>query len=413
MSFSSFSKQARVLTLANLKSFPKRIMSSTISILSIACVTAVMLSILTMTQGMMKTLEQTGLDNTLLVMRAGAVSELQSVMFPMEVNILKNHQEVQRDRNGQAIVSAEMFVNTEYKKAHKKEHRKESGTTQFSDIASVESIALRGINNSTFAFRPHFKLIEGKKFKTGVKELIVGQAIVRRMPELKVGATINLGNSLWTISGIFSDNNSIFESELWADIKVVQNDYQRGSSVQSIRLAMKPDSNIEQLKAEWQADPRLNIRILNEKQFFADQGENLTRLIRWIGFPVAAVMAFGAIVAALNTMYATINSRRKEIATHKAMGFSPLSISSAIISEALLIALAGAILGMLPLYLLFDGWTAATKDSNSLSQMMFNFEITTALLSKTLLFSLVIGLIGGLLPALKAIQLSVVSGLRE
>jgi len=400
-------KQAAILTLVNLKSFPKRLMNSTISILSIACVAAVMLSILAMTQGMMKTLQQTGLNNTLLVMRAGAVSELQSVMFPMEVKILKNHPQVLHDSNDQAIVSAEMFVNTIYKP--NKEYKPKASTSN----EEGQSIALRGINYNTFAFRPHFTLLEGRKFKPGLRELIIGQAIARRMPELTVGSSITLGGSAWTISGIFSDNNSIFESELWADIQVVQSNYQRGSSVQSIRLAMKAETNIEQLKREWHADPRLNIRILNEKQFFADQGQNLTRLVRWIGFPVAAVMAFGAMIAALNTMYATIASRSKEIATQKAMGFSPFAISTAIVIEALLIAMAGAIIGMLPLYLLFDGWTAATRDSNSLSQVMFNFEITTSLLSQTLLFSLVIGLVGGLLPAIKAMRLSVVVGLRE
>jgi len=404
MSSSFQFKQAVILTLVNLKSFPRRLMNSTISILSIACVAAVMLSILAMTQGMMKTLQQTGLNNTLLVMRAGAVSELQSVMFPMEVKILKNHPQVLHDANDQAIVSAEMFVNTVYK---------QSKTATSTNHEEGQSIALRGINQNTYVFRPHFTLLEGRKFKTGLRELIIGQAIARRMPELTVGSSITLGESSWTIAGIFSDNNSIFESELWADIQVVQNDYQRGSSVQSIRLAMKADTNIEQLEQEWQADPRLNIRVLNEKQFFADQGLNLTRLIRWIGFPVAAVMALGAMIAALNTMYATIASRSKEIATQKAMGFSPFAISSAIVVEALLIAMAGAILGMLPLYLLFDGWTAATRDANSLSQVMFNFEITTSLLSQTLLFSLVIGLVGGLLPAIKAMRLSVVSGLRE
>jgi putative ABC transport system permease protein len=399
-------KQAVTLISVNFKSLPKRLIASLITILSIACVSAVILSILAMTQGMMKTLEQTGLDNTLLVMRAGAVSELQSVMFPAEVNILKNHQQVQRDENGQAIVSAEMFVNAEYKYKAKTKGMSEQGKV------SSQSLALRGISQNTYSFRPNFRMVAGKQFTSGLRQLVIGQAIARRMPELKVGTSITLGGTTWLISGIFSDNNSVFESELWADLGVVQSDYQRGNTIQSVRLAMKAQTDLSLLEQEWQADPRLNIRLLAEKQFFAEQGKNLTRLIRWIGFPVAIIMTLGAMVAALNTMYAAIASRSKEIATHKAMGFSPFAISSAIISEAILLGIMGAVLGILPLYLLFDGWTAATQNAANLSQMMFNFELTLELMLQTLLLSTAIGLLGGMLPAIKAIRMPVISALR-
>lgn len=394
-------KQALALILVNFKSFPQRIITSFVTMLSIACVAAVILSVLAMTEGMMKTLERTGLDNTVLVMRAGAVSELQSVMFPMEVNLLKNHQQVLRDHNDKSIVSAEMFVNAEYKVTNKKR-----------DVDS-QSLALRGISDNTYHFRPNFHMISGSKFKTGLRELIIGQAIARRMPELTVGSLLTLGGTQWEIAGIFSDSNSVFESELWADIGVVQSDYQRGTSVQSVRLAVKNNTDLAEINRQWQADPRLNVRIINEKQFFAEQGENLTRLIRWVGFPVAVVMAFGAMIAALNTMYAAIAARSKEIATQKAMGFSAIAISSSIISESMLLAVAGAILGILPLYLLFDGWTASTQNANSLSQMMFNFEITAKLIGQTLIFSIAIGLLGGMLPAIKAMRLPVTLALRD
>lgn len=394
-------KQALALIRVNLKSFPQRIITSFVTMLSIACVAAVILSVLAMTEGMMKTLERTGLDNTVLVMRAGAVSELQSVMFPMEVNLLKNHPQVLRDHNDKSIVSAEMFVNAEYKVTNKK-----------GEVDS-QSLALRGISDNTYHFRPNFNMVSGSKFKTGLRELIIGQAIARRMPELTVGSLLTLGGTQWKIAGIFSDNNSVFESELWADIGVVQSDYQRGTSVQSVRLAVKNNTDLAELNRQWQVDPRLNVRIINEKQFFAEQGKNLTRLIRWVGFPVAVVMAFGAMIAALNTMYAAIAARSKEIATQKAMGFSAIAISSSIISESILLAIAGAVLGILPLYLLFDGWTASTQNANSLSQMMFNFEITAKLISQTLIFSISIGLLGGMLPAIKAMRLPVTLALRD
>ncbi|NQZ82949.1 MAG: ABC transporter permease [Colwellia sp.] len=401
-------KQAIALSWINFKSFPHRLVASAISILSIACVAAVMLGVLALSSGMVKTMERTGLDNTLLVMRAGAVSELQSVMFPMEVKLLSNNDQVLRDKNGQAIVSAEMFVNAEYKKSPVNAQSNTEHVT-----LDGESLSLRGISQNTYLFRPHFKLIAGEKFATGLRQLIIGQAIARRMPELVVGKTINLGGSQWFISGVFSDNNSVFESELWADIGTVQSDYRRGSSVQSVRLALKNNTDLTKLAQEWQADPRLNVRLILEKVFFAEQAQNLTRLIRWIGLPIAIIMALGAIVAALNTMYAAIASRSKEIATHKAIGFTPFAISMSIMSEALLLAIVGGLLGVIPLYLVFDGWTAATQNANSLSQMMFNFDISLTLIAQAMTLSIVIGLLGGILPAIKAMRMPVTVALRD
>jgi putative ABC transport system permease protein len=398
-------RQAKALTVINFKSFPQRFIASTVSILSIACVAAVILSVLAMTEGMMKTLQRTGLDNTVLVMRAGAMSELQSVMFPVEVNILANNRKVIKDEQGLSQVSAEMFVNAEVSYIANRGNKEQE--------TQINSLALRGISDATQKFRPNFRLVEGNMFETGVRQLIIGQAIARKMPELTVGKMITLGGAQWKISGIFSDGNSVFESELWADIGMVQSDYRRGNTIQSIRLALKDISDLSALEKEWQEDPRLNIRVLTEKQFFADQASSLTRLIRWLGFPIAIVMALGAMVAALNTMYAAIASRSKEIATHKAIGFSPFAISTSILCEALLIAFVGGLFGILPLYIVFDGWTAATQNASNLSQMMFNFDITLLLIIKTMSLALFIGLLGGLLPAIKAMRLPVTEALRD
>lgn len=404
MNYVNQSKQTLALCWVNIKSFPKRIVSSLVTMFSIACVSAVFLSVLTMTDGMMRTVERTGHENTVLVMRAGAVSELQSVMFPMEVNLLKDHHQILRDSNGQAIVSAEMFVNTEYKF---------SGSGDPGDNVETHSLGIRGISPATYRFRPNFQLVAGRQFNTGVRELIIGRAIARRMPEITLNSTIVLGGVPWKVTGIFADHNSVFESEIWADIGVLQSDYQRGPSVQSVRLALGPDTKLAELASEWHADPRLNIRIIGEQQFFAEQGKNLTRLVRWIGLPVALIMSIGALFAALNTMYAVIAARSKEIATQKAIGFSPVAISFSIVIEAILLAVIGASFGVLSLYLVFDGWTAATQDASNLSQIMFNFDISFKLIMQTLFFAVVIGVIGGIIPAIRAVKLPVTKGLRD
>lgn len=390
-------KQSLALCWINLKSFPNRLGSSFISILSIACVAAVLLGVLTVSDGMVKTLERSGNDNTLLAMRAGAVTELQSVLFAPEVNLLANHPAVVRDSRGDAIVSAEMFVNAEYK----------------GEGNESESIALRGVGEAIYHFRPGLAVIEGEKFTPGLRQLLVGRAVARRIPAFKPGAIVKLGNSEWQVSGIFADGNSVFESEVWADVATVQNDYQRGNTIQSVRLALKAGSDEQAMIEEWERDPRINVRAIAEVDYFAAQAESLTRLIRWIGFPVSLVMAFGALIAALNTMHGTIASRSGEIATHKAIGFGAAAITVSVLSEAVLIALVGGVLGVLPLYILFDGWTAATNDASNLSQMMFNFDISASLITQTLLMSVLIGASGGVLPALKAVRLPVSQVLRS
>ena len=389
-------KQSLALIWINCKSFPLRIGSALSSILSIACVAAVILGVLAMLQGMLKTMERSGLDNTLLVMRAGALSELNSVMFPAEVNVLVDDAAIRRDGQGRSLHSAEMFVSADYRPG---------------DGRDGESLAMRGVSRDTYAFRPHFQLEAGRHFVPGRRQVLVGRALARRMPELKVGATVRLGNADWTVSGIFRDNRSVFESELWADLTTMQSDFRRGNSIQSLRLALRPGADIEQLRQQWQADPRLNVRVVAEKTFFARQGEALTGLIRWIGLPVAAVMALGAVVAALNTMYAAIHHRQREIAVHRAIGFSPVAIALTVLSEAVLLAGIGGLLGILPLYLLFDGWSAATQHAGNLSQMIFNFEINLVLMTKALLAAVLIGLLGGLLPAVKATRIPVTRAL--
>jgi putative ABC transport system permease protein len=394
----SIIKQTHALCGLSVKSLPLRFSHSVISIISIACVTAVMLTVLTLTDGMHKTMAKSALDNSLLVMRTGASAELQSVLFPIEVNMLSNHPSVVRDSHNQALYAAEMFVSSQYKHA---ENQQES------------SLTLRGVSKNSYLFRPNFSLVQGQKFQTGVREILVGQAIARKYPQFSVGNTIQLGTSQWLISGIFSDNNSVFEAELWADLAMVQADYQRGNSVQSLRLVVQQNTDLAQLQQQWQDDPRLNVSAQWEKTFFAQQGQKLTRLIRWLGFPIAIIMALGAAIAALNTMYAAIASRSKEIATYKAIGFSAEAMFLAVLFEAMLLALIGALLGILPLYLGFNGYTAATQNASNLSQLLFNFNIRFELISQALICSVAIGLIGGLLPALQALRLPVTHALRE
>jgi putative ABC transport system permease protein len=381
-----------------LRSLPHRVVASFVAIFSIACVTAVLLSVLTLINGMNKTMEQSGLDNTLLVMRAGSISELQSVLFPIEVNIMLNHPKALRDEQDRAIYSSEMFVNAE---------------TQLPGSEETLSLALRGVSAGAANMRPDFKIEQGSYFQSGLRQVVIGQGIARKHPQLGVGDTIKLGGSQWQIAGIFSDNLSVFESEIWADLSTVQNDYQRGNSIQSVRIAFADDVDIAQLQQQWDADPRLNVRVITEALFFAQQSENVTRLMRWLGIPLALVMALGAIVAAINTMYSAIASRSTEIAVQKAMGFASIPIASSVVFESILLALIGGLLGVLPLYFGLNDMTTATNNAANLSQIMFNFTISADLVGQALAIAIVIGLVGGILPAIHAVRIPVTQALRS
>ena len=396
----TFNRQLVALCGITLLSLPQRMAGSFVAIFSIACVTAVLLTVLTLIHGMNKIMEKSGWDSTLIAMRAGSSSELQSVLFPVEVNTMLNHPEIIRDEHSRPLYSAEMFVNA---------------VTMLPDVngeRSSLSLALRGVSGGAGQMRPHFKLVTGRYFKPGLREVIVGQGVARKHPQLEVGKTIKLGGSEWLVAGIFADNYSVFESEVWADLNTVQNDYQRGSSIQSVRIAFAGDVDIEQVRQQWLDDPRLNVRVVSENAYFAQQSENITRLMRWLGIPLALIMALGAVVAALNTMYSAIAGRSKEIAVHKAIGFHPSAIALSVVFESILLAIIGGIIGILPLYIGLNDVTAATNNAANLSQIMFNFSISPLLMVQALLLAVAIGLLGGILPAIHAIRIPVSLAIR-
>ena len=397
----SFIRQVVKLCSITLLSLPQRIVGSFVTIFSIACVTAVLLSVLTLIQGMNKTMEKSGWDSTLIAMRAGSSSELQSVLFPAEVNNMLNHPKVVRDENDRPLYSSEMFVNAETILPGMGEERRSL------------SLALRGVSSGAGQMRPHFKLVDGRHFEPGLREVIVGQGIARKHPELKVGKSIKLGGSRWLVTGIFSDNYSVFESEVWADLNTVQNDYKRGNSIQSVRIAFAEDISIEQVQQQWKDDPRLNVRVVSENAYFAQQSENITRLMRWLGIPLGMIMAMGAVVAALNTMYSAIAARSKEIAVHKAIGFNLGPIALSVVFESILLGMIGGVIGILPLYIGLNGVTAATNSATNMSQIMFNFTISPLLMAQALLIAINIGLLGGILPAIHAIRIPVSLAIRD
>jgi putative ABC transport system permease protein len=250
-------------------------------------------------------------------------------------------------------------------------------------------------------------------FTPGTSEIVVGRAASRQYGNLTLGSTVKSGKMTWQVVGIFDARGSVAESELWCDAKVLQGVYQRGNSYQSVYLRLETIDSLQRLKDALTTDPRLNVTVVREPDYFAQQSQVMQTIIRTIGIGIAVLMGLGAVFGAINTMYSAVAARTREIATLRALGFGSTPVVVSVLVEAVLLSLIGGALGGLVAWAGFDGYQTATMNWQSFSQVAFAFAVTPALLLRGLLYAAVMGLLGGLLPAIRAARLPVVSALRQ
>jgi putative ABC transport system permease protein len=274
------------------------------------------------------------------------------------------------------------------------------------------SAQVRGVGDEAFAVRPHLKIVEGRRFQPGLRELIVGKGAVRQFAGLNVGATLKLGNQPWTVVGVFASGDAM-ESELWADASVVNDTYQRGSGRNSATVKLTAPEAFKDFNAALAANPQLKVDASTTLDFFAKQSEKMTQILRVIGITVGAIMAVGAVFGALNTMFAAVASRAREIATLRAIGFRGLPVVVAVMLETMLLALIGGAIGGLAAWLLFNGFEASTMAAGSVGKLNFSLRVSPGLLWEGIKWALAIGFIGGLFPAARAASLPVTAALRE
>jgi putative ABC transport system permease protein len=261
--------------------------------------------------------------------------------------------------------------------------------------------------------RQDFRIVEGSMFTPGKFEVIVGRGAVKQFAGLTVGSKLRWGTTEWTVTGIFADRGSVAESEIWTDVTALQGAYNRGNSYQSMRVRLTSVDALQSFKDALTSDPRLNLKVFTEKQFYEEQSRTLTALVRTLGTAIAVLMGLGAVFAALNTMYSAVASRTREIATLRALGFGAGPVVVSVLVEALFLGLIGGVAGMLISYFSFNGMQASTMNFATFSQITFAFTVTPALLIQALIYALALGLIGGLLPSLRAAKLPITTGLRE
>ena len=375
-------------------SLPQRWGSSLVIVIGIAGVVGVLVAMLAMGEGFKATLDQTGSTDSAIILRAGSQAETNSVITRDQVPLISALPGIAQGADGKPLASPELsqVVNLP--------------TTADGTDANVQ---FRGIGPEGWAIRPNVRIIEGRRFNPGLRELVVGKGALRQFRGLAVGRQLKLANQMWTVVGVFEARDS-HDSELWTDADVLGPAYQR-QAFQSMTVKLDGKAGFKQLKAALAADPRLKLDVDTTRDYYGKQSEGLTKLIKILGSVIGAIMAIGAVFGALNSMYAAVAGRAREIATLRALGFRGLPVVTAVMLETMLLALLGGLLGAIIAWTVFNGYTVSTLGQN-FSQVVFQFKVSPELAWTGLKWALGIGLVGGLFPALRAARLPVTEALR-
>ena len=396
MALTRIGQQAWSVTRVGIATIPQRLGSSSVVVVGIAGVVGVLVALLSMAAGFQTTLRETGTEDTVIVIRAGSQTEINSVIDHDTAVVVSQAAQVLHDTAGQPIASPELVVVAALPK-------KADGVDG--------NVEVRGVGQHAWELRPNVKMIEGRKFQPGLRELITGKSAQGQFRNLAVGSNLKLNGQLWTIVGVFDSGDS-HNSELWGDTDVVGSTYRRGASTSSVSMRLTSADTFEALKAALTTDPRIKVDVNTTRYYYNQQSEGITTAIRILGITVGVIMAVGAIFGALNTMYAAVATRAREIATLRAIGFRGLPVIVSVLLETMLLALLGGALGAALAWAIFDNYTASTLGSN-FSQVVFAFKVTPQLLWSGLTWALAIGFVGGLFPAVRAARVPVTVGLRE
>ena len=391
--------QARSVTSVGVSTLPQRLGSSAVIVVGIAGVVGVLVALLAMAEGYAETLRKSGSEDTAIVLRGASAAEVASVMSREDITQIAQAPGVAKSAKGEPLVSAETVVAA---------NLPVKGTTTDEE----GSVQMRGVGDEAFAVRPQVKIISGRKFQPGLKELIVGQGAARQFEGLEPGKQLRLGSQMWTVTGVFASGDSM-ESELWADAPVVAETYRRGASRNSVTVKLTDAAAFKDFKAALEANPQLKVDATTTLAFFAKQSEQMTKILRIIGIVVGSIMAVGAVFGALNTMFAAVATRAREIATLRAIGFPGLPVVVAVMLETMLLAALGGLIGGGIAYLLFNGHAASTMAAGSVGKLSFELRVSGQLLWEGLKWALAIGFIGGLFPAVRAASVPVTTALRE
>jgi len=389
-------KQILAITGMNIRTILQRSGASIVIIIGIAGSVAVMVSLLAMAEGLSKTIASTGQVDRALIFREGSNSEMSSGIAMTDLAIIENTQGIKKSEDG-PMIAAEIFTIIDLKKK---------------GAVDTSNLPLRGVQEMSFKIRPELKIIEGENFFPGRGEVIVGKGAANEYDGLELGNKIKIRDSEWTVVGIFSTGGDVHESEIWADLAVTQGAFRRGASASIAIVQMEENASITDLGATLELDPRLDLKVQGEADFYEEQSSGASNVIQVFGYAVAVIMAIGAVFAALNTMYSAVSTRLVEIGTLRAVGFHGSSVLFALMIESMFLALLGGLLGAGLSYLIFNGYTVSTLASVSFTQTAFDFAVTGEIIGQGLILALIVGFLGGLLPARRAATQDITEALR-
>lgn len=378
--------QVRAVTAMNISSLQQRVWPSLATVIAVALVTGVLLGFLALSNGFKATLDGSGSEDVAVIVRKGGGGELSSVLGREQQQLISEGPGIAKDAEGKPLVSGELYVIV-------------NGIRKSTGIKA--NLPLRGVGPSAEAVRGKVNIVEGRMFQTGIADIVVGKGVASQFDGFEVGQTVRLNGQDWKVVGMFDAGGSAFESELWADVTLLQNVYNRGSSVQTMRVKLTSPAALSELVAYNDGDPRLKLDVRSEKAFYAAQAGGISQLVLYLGWPLAIAMSFGALAGALNTMYASVDSRMRETATLRAIGFGGFPAFCGTMAEALLLSAIGGLLGALGVYLLFDGLNASTM-GGGFTQVVFSLKMSPELVAQGVILALAIGFVGGFFPALRA-----------
>jgi putative ABC transport system permease protein len=380
----------------NVRSVRARWMSALVAVLGIAGTVGVFVAVLSLARGFQATLVSSGSSSNAIILRQGSGNEMSGAVSLDQVKIVEDNPGVARNANG-PLVTPEVVVVAAF---------------PLLSTGTDANVQVRGVSPKALEVRNNIKIVQGRFFQPGLAELVVGRNVDKTYAGLSLGDSVRFGGGTWKVVGVFDAGGSAFDSEVWCDAPVLSQVYHRpGNVFQSATVHLTSPDALQQLKDSISSDPRMNVDVSSELDYYAKQSTVLTQVIQVLGYLIAIIMGVGAVIGALNTMYSAVAERSREIATMRALGFGAGSVVFSFTIEALLIAAVGGALGCLAV-LPINGLTTGAMNFQTFSHLAFAFKITPALLVAGMIFALIMGVFGGIPPAMRAARRPVAASLR-
>ncbi len=361
-----------------------------------ALVVFVFAAVLMLDAGLKSTLVSTGSADNVVVIRQGSQTEVQSGVFRDQAALIETSPEVARGADGQALVSKEIVVLNSLPKIDEPTKR--------------SNVVVRGLPEMGKTLRPQVRIVQGRMFRAGSSEIVVGSSVARQFAGVELGQQLSFAGRQWTVVGVFDAGKTAFDSEIWGDVEQMMQAFRR-IAYSSVIARLADPGSFDALKARLDEDPRLKVDIKRERRFYEDQSASLSNFITLLGMALSIIFSLGAMIGATITMYAAVATRTAEIGTLRALGFQRSSILVAFLAESLLLALLGGLVGLASASFL-TAITVSTTNFQSFSELAFSFTLTPKIVAQALAFALLMGFVGGFLPAIRASRMKIVDALR-